>query len=77
MIQKIREKNAESTPDAAVNDADSAVSAETSEQQSEPEQTPITLQQTQQKVNREIDAVLAKMKMMTEDIKGEVVDSQI
>ena len=77
MIQKIREKNAESTPDAAANDADATVSAETSEQQSEPVQTPITLQQTQQKVNREIDAVLAKMKMMTEDIKGEVVDSQI
>ena len=77
MIQKIREKNAESTPDAAANDADSTVSVETSEQQSTPEQTPITLQQTQQKVNREIDAVLAKMKMMTEDIKGEVVDSQI
>lgn len=77
VIQKIREKSAESTPDAAANNSDTTVPAENSDQQSGPEQMPITLQQTQQKVNQEIDAVLAKMKMMTEDIKGEVVDSQV
>ncbi|MBP7347823.1 MAG: hypothetical protein KA965_03995 [Butyrivibrio sp.] len=77
MIQKIREKGAESAPDAAAGSAAATADAGASVQQSEPEQTPITLQQTQQNVNREIDAVLTKMKMMTEDIKGEVVDSQI
>ena len=74
LIQKIREKSAESAPNAAAKDTSAADSTVT-DAQNEPEQTTITMQQTQQKVNKEIDAVLAKMKMMTEDIKGEVVDS--
>lgn len=77
MIQKIREKNADSAQDTTAAGSADATADAVSGQQSETEQIPITLQQTQQKVNREIDAVLSKLKMMTEDIKGEVVDSQL